>query len=87
MHLNVGGLPLNRYLVEIRVPDAVWQAAMRVTADRLPIGWDAEPASLTTIRLVPDEFNALLNPLHADASKLTVRMVRKWLFDPRFSKA
>lgn len=49
VHLNAGGLPLNRYLVEIVIPDAVWAAARRETAGRLPVGWDALPASLTSM--------------------------------------
>ncbi len=49
VHLNAGGLPLNRYLVEITIPDPVWAAAQRETQHSLPVGWDAEPASLTSI--------------------------------------
>ena len=37
--------------------------------------------------IVPDEFNALLNPLHPDAPKVRAKMVRKWLFDPRLPRA
>lgn len=48
VHLNAGGLPLNRYLVEITIPDAVWAAARWETAASLPVGWDAEPASMTS---------------------------------------
>ena len=49
VHLNASGLPLNRYLVEITVPDPVWMAAQWETQASLPVGWDAEPASLTSI--------------------------------------
>ena len=49
VHLNAGGLPLNRYLVEISIPDAVWAAARREAADTLSVGWDAVPASITSI--------------------------------------
>lgn len=51
VHLNAGGLPLNRYLVEIVIPDEVWAAARRETAGSLPVGWDALPASLTSMGL------------------------------------
>ncbi|HTU12313.1 MAG TPA: RES family NAD+ phosphorylase [Allosphingosinicella sp.] len=44
VHLNAGGLPLNRYLVEIIVPDDVWAARQIETAASLKVGWDAEPA-------------------------------------------
>ena len=49
VHLNANGLPLNRYLVEVTIPDPVWTAAQRETEASLPVGWDAEPASLTSI--------------------------------------
>lgn len=48
VHLNAGGLPLNRYLVEIAIPDAVWAAREEVDAAGL-VGWDARPASRTSI--------------------------------------
>lgn len=36
------GLPFNRYLVHIEVPDTVW-AARQFAATPLPVGWDAIP--------------------------------------------
>jgi RES domain-containing protein len=44
-YLRSGGLPFNRYLVRIDVPDAVWDAHQ--VLDPLPGGWDAIPAGLT----------------------------------------
>lgn len=49
VHLNAGGLPLNRYLVEIDIPDAVWAAAQVETASSLAVGWDAEPCGRVSI--------------------------------------
>lgn len=49
VHLNAGGLPLNRYLVEIEVPDDLWAAAEAVTPSSLAVGWDAEPTGLVSI--------------------------------------
>lgn len=54
VHLNAGGLPLNRYLIEIAVPAPVWAKARRETPMSLPVGWDAEPASLTSTRFGTD---------------------------------
>lgn len=54
VHLNAGGLPLNRYLVEITIPDEVWARARRETADSLPVGWEAEPIGLASLRLGTD---------------------------------
>lgn len=48
VHLNSGGLPLNRYLVEIVIPDDVWNAAEGIDYITAPVGWDAEPASRTS---------------------------------------
>jgi len=41
-------LPLNRYLVEVVVPGAVWAERVRFDIDRDPT-WDALPAGLTSI--------------------------------------
>ena len=49
VHLNAGGLPLNRYLVEVTIPDGVWANAQVTTAASLPVGWDAEPAGRASI--------------------------------------
>ena len=44
-YLRNGGLPLNRYLVRIDIPDRVWDS--RQVLDPLRGGWDAIPAGLT----------------------------------------
>lgn len=44
-YLSAGGLPFNRYLVRIDVPDAIWDA--RRVLDPLPGGWDAIPAGIS----------------------------------------
>lgn len=49
VHLAAGGLPFNRYLVEISIPGPVWAAARRETVGSLPVGWDADPASMTSV--------------------------------------
>lgn len=49
VHLAAAGLPLNRYLVEVAIPDAVWDAARRETKDSLPVGWDARPAGRASV--------------------------------------
>lgn len=54
VHLNAAGLPLNRYLVSIEIDDDLWRAARVETATTLPVGWDANPASLTSIDLGTD---------------------------------
>lgn len=51
VHLNAGGLPLNRYLVAVEIPDELWTAAQSETPDSLEVGWDAEPAGRVSLRL------------------------------------
>lgn len=43
-YLRTGGLPFNRFLVRIDIPDDVWDA--RQVLDLLPGGWDAIPAGM-----------------------------------------
>ena len=50
VHLNAGGLPLNRYLVEVTIPDDVFVRARTETPASLPVGWEAEPAGRVSIR-------------------------------------
>lgn len=50
VHLNAGGLPLNRYLVAITIHTAIWSKAQTATPATLPIGWDAEPAARPSIQ-------------------------------------
>lgn len=49
VHLNAGGLPLNRYLVEIDAPDALLAAAVRHEAAALPVGWDDQPETQASV--------------------------------------
>lgn len=34
--------------------------------------------------IVPDEFNVLINPLHADVALITATTIKRWIYDPRF---
>jgi RES domain-containing protein len=106
VHLNAGGLPLNRYLVEIAVPDDIWAAAEVADPTALAVGWDAEPAGAVSVSvgsnwaaskrsalmlvpsvIIPEEQNALINPAHPDAPRITARKFRKWLYDPRLDRS
>ena len=106
VHLNAGGLPLNRYLVSVTLPAAVRADARTETPGSLPVGWDADPSGRASIQfgtawirslasallrvpsvIVPDEYNVLINPLHPDSRTVTAVKTRKWLYDPRLTKA
>ena len=47
IHLNAGGLPLNRYLVEFTIPEAVWERATKLRTS--PVGWDAIPTGKVSL--------------------------------------
>jgi len=106
VHFNAAGLPFNRYLVEVTIPDDVWAAAQVESAGSLPVGWDAEPAGRASIQfgttwihagasallvvpsiIVPEECNVLVNPRHADSTRITAVKIRKWLYDPRLGRS
>ncbi|MHA4868679.1 RES family NAD+ phosphorylase [Duganella sp. PWIR1] len=46
LHIRGGGLPFNRFLVRIDVPDDVW--AKHKVLDPLPGGWDVVPSGMTS---------------------------------------
>ena len=49
-HVDDAGLPLNRYLVEIDVPDATWVRREQVDVAKLPPTWDAIPAGRASVK-------------------------------------
>lgn len=42
------GLPLNRYVIQVDVPDAVWAKRLVVTERELAVGWDAIPSGIVS---------------------------------------
>jgi len=102
-HVDDSGLPLNRYLVEIDVPDAMWARREEVDVAKLPAAWASIPAGrasakfgsdwLASLRsavlivpsvIVPEERVALINPAHADASKITAKVARLFEYNRLF---
>lgn len=51
VHLNALGLPLNRFLVRIDVPDEVWHARRTLTPAQLRVGWSATPEGRVSLDL------------------------------------
>jgi RES domain-containing protein len=47
-HINPNGLPMNRYLISLEVPNAVWAAREELDAVPLPATWSAIPAGTTS---------------------------------------
>ena len=51
VHLNAGGLPLNRFFVSITIAASVRSGARTETPGSLPVGWDAEPSGRASIQV------------------------------------
>ena len=49
VHLNAGGLPLNRILVAITIPAAIWAAARTETQASLPVGTCRYSSEVTNV--------------------------------------
>lgn len=49
-HIDDSGLPLNRYLVEITVPDTVWAARETLDTSKLSKTWSAIPAGRGSVK-------------------------------------
>ncbi len=63
-YVGAGGLPLNRFVVAIDVPDAAWKSRIQLQPADLEPAWDAIPAGLASIqagsRWLVDARSALL---------------------------
>lgn len=47
-HVDDHGLPLNKYVIEIEVPDELWHARLIRSTAELPAGWDAIPSGVVS---------------------------------------
>jgi len=50
-HIDDGGLPLNRFIVQIDIPDDAWNRRESLSADRLPETWAAIPAGQASVKV------------------------------------
>lgn len=53
-HVDDAGLPLNRYLVRLDVPDGVWAAREILDVASLPLTWSAIPAGRASVKIGAD---------------------------------
>lgn len=62
-HVDDAGLPLNRYVLELDVPDDVW--ALRETIDvlTLPVTWSAIPASQASVKIGSTWLASMRSPI------------------------
>lgn len=102
-HIDDAGLPLNRYLLELDVPDDVWDLREELDVAALPLTWSAIPAGHASVKIgsmwlaslrtpillvpsvvVPEEQASLINPLHPECKRITVRIVRLFEYNRLF---
>ena len=57
-HIDDAGLPLNKYLVEIDIPDAVWRARQVLDVAALGPTWAAIPAGRDSVQAGSDWFRS-----------------------------
>jgi RES domain-containing protein len=62
-HVDGAGLPLNRYLVEIHVPNSTWAHVERVERAVLPATWDAIPAGRASVTFGSAWLASLRSPI------------------------
>ncbi|HMF54335.1 MAG TPA: RES family NAD+ phosphorylase [Edaphobacter sp.] len=79
-------VPDNLAVEEIRIPEKeLWKSNL-ATSRKLGDDWllHAETAlARVPSAILPDTFNYLLNPLHADAKRVKVASATRAIFDPR----
>jgi len=85
-HVDDAGLPLDRYLVEIRVPDVLWARREEFKTARLPAAWDAIPAGRASVRIGSDWLSSLRSSILLVPSAI-VPEERVALINPRHPDA
>ena len=50
-HIDDAGLPLNRFLIRIDVPDDIWVRREEMSPDMLPLTWAAIPAGGASVKV------------------------------------
>jgi len=61
--IDDAGLPLNRYLVELIVPDDVWAMHEAIAVTALPPTWSAIPAGRASVRIGSEWLASLRSPI------------------------
>jgi len=85
-HVDDSGLPLNRYLVEIDVPDDVWAKREQIDIAKLPPAWAAIPAGRASAKAGSNWLSSLTSPILMVPS---VIVPEEWvsLINPKHSEA
>ncbi len=85
-HVDDSGLPLNRYLVDIDVPDDVWAQREEIDIAKLPLTWAAIPAGRASVKVGSNWLSSLKSPILMVPS---VIVPEEWvsLINPKHSEA
>ena len=62
-HIDDAGLPLNRYLLELEVPDDVWDLREELDMAQLPLTWSAIPAGNASVKVGSEWLASLRTPI------------------------
>ena len=62
-HIDDAGLPLNRYLLELDVPDEVWNLREELDVAALPLTWSAIPAGQASVKVGSAWLASLRTPI------------------------
>lgn len=62
-HIDDTGLPLNRYLVELDVPEDVWNMREVLDVAALPLTWSAIPAGHASVKIGSKWLASLRTPI------------------------
>jgi RES domain-containing protein len=57
-HVEDDHLPMNKYVVELEVPDELWAHRRVITANDLPGGWDSIPQCVVSIQAGSEWYQA-----------------------------
>src|SRR5205814_9569029 len=85
-HVDDSGLPLNKYVVEIQVPDTVWALREELVLKTLPPTWGAIPAGAASVEIGSRWLSSLKSPLLMVPSVI-IPEERASLINPRHPEA
>lgn len=91
VHFKAGSLPLNRYLVQIKVPESAWRLATVWTPSTLKdagkVAWDALPAGRDSIDYGNDWLIGKTSPLLLVVPSVIVPHERNIVINPKHPAA
>lgn len=82
VHVKNSSMPLNRYLIEIEVPDSVWDARDILDPTTLP-GWDAIPSGQTSHEYGTNWLNSKKAACLLEVPSVIVPMEKNILINPK----